>query len=137
MAHEIAGLGFGTGFAHPRLPPALLDAARDAAFPVFEVPYELPFIAITEQAFAHLAGEQLDALRRSMAIQGRLERLVLDERGLDEVVCLVAGEIDGAAGVLDGRGETLAWHDAGTPALPARRARRPAPGDRRPDPPGR
>jgi purine catabolism regulator len=65
--HQIAGLGFGTGFAHKRLPPALVTAARKRAFPVFEVPYELPFIAITERAFAQLVNERYEILQRNMA----------------------------------------------------------------------
>jgi purine catabolism regulator len=65
--HEIAGLGFGTGFAHRRVPAALADEARKHEFPLFEVPYELPFIAITERAFAHLLDERYEMLQRSMA----------------------------------------------------------------------
>jgi PucR family transcriptional regulator, purine catabolism regulatory protein len=65
--HEIAGLGFGTGFTHKRLPAALLGAARRRSFPVFEVPYELPFIAITERAFAQLVNERYEMLQRNMA----------------------------------------------------------------------
>ena len=65
--HDIAGLGFGTGFAHKRLPAALVTAARKRAFPVFEVPYELPFIAITERAFAQLVNERYEMLQRNMA----------------------------------------------------------------------
>ncbi len=65
--HEIAGLGFGTGFAHKRLPVALVNAARKRDFPVFEVPYELPFIAITERVFAQLVDERYEMLQRSMA----------------------------------------------------------------------
>jgi purine catabolism regulator len=65
--HDIAGLGFGTGFTHKRLPTALLTAARKRSFPVFEVPYELPFIAITERAFAHLLDERYEMLQRNMA----------------------------------------------------------------------
>jgi len=64
--HDIVGLGFGTGFSHKQLPAALLAAARKRAFPVFEVPYELPFIAITERAFAHLLDERYDMLQRNM-----------------------------------------------------------------------
>jgi purine catabolism regulator len=64
--HEIAGLGFGTGFAHKRLPAALLTAARRREFPLFEVPYELPFIAITERAFAQLLDERYELLQRTM-----------------------------------------------------------------------
>jgi purine catabolism regulator len=65
--HEIAGLGFGTGFAHKRLPPALADESQKRSFPLFEVPYELPFIAITERVFAQLLDERYEMLQRSMA----------------------------------------------------------------------
>ena len=65
--HEIAGLGFGTGFTHRRLPAALLKAAQKRSFPLFEIPYELPFIAITERAFAELVNERYEMLERSMA----------------------------------------------------------------------
>jgi PucR family transcriptional regulator, purine catabolism regulatory protein len=65
--HRIAGLGFGTGFAHRRVPAALVTAARKRDFPLFEVPYELPFIAITERAFAQLVNERYEMLQRNMA----------------------------------------------------------------------
>ncbi|MGA8363097.1 MAG: PucR family transcriptional regulator ligand-binding domain-containing protein [Solirubrobacteraceae bacterium] len=65
--HEIAGLGFGTGFAHKKVPVALVNAARKLDFPLFEVPYELPFIAITERVFAQLVDERYELLQRSMA----------------------------------------------------------------------
>jgi purine catabolism regulator len=65
--HKIGGLGFGTGFTHKRLPAALLAAARRRSFPLFEVPYELPFIAITERVFAQLLDERYEMLQRSMA----------------------------------------------------------------------
>ncbi len=64
--HEIAGLGFGTGFTHKRLPAALVTAARNRDFPLFEVPYALPFIAITERAFTHLLDERYEILQRNM-----------------------------------------------------------------------
>jgi purine catabolism regulator len=65
--NAIAGLGFGTGFKHKRLPAALVAAARKRSFPLFEVPYELPFIAITERAFAQLVNERYEMLQRNMA----------------------------------------------------------------------
>jgi purine catabolism regulator len=65
--HRIAGLGFGTGFTHRRVPTALVTAARKRDFPLFEVPYELPFIAITERAFAQLVNERYEMLQRNMA----------------------------------------------------------------------
>jgi purine catabolism regulator len=106
--HGIAGVGLGVGFEHPALPPALLEAAGEHELPVFAVPYEVPFIAITERAFSHLVSEQYAVLRRSTAIQERLERLVLEERGLDDVMRMVAEAIDGSATVLGAHGETIA-----------------------------
>ena len=38
--HQIAGLGFGTGFGHEQVPEPLVQAALELEFPVFEVPYE-------------------------------------------------------------------------------------------------
>src|SRR5881392_1078562 len=34
--HQLAGLGVGTGFAHPEVPAPLLEAAARRDFPVFE-----------------------------------------------------------------------------------------------------
>ena len=65
--HEIAGLGFGTGFVHKKIPAAMLGAARGREFPLFEVPYELPFIAVTERVFAQLLNERYELLQRNMA----------------------------------------------------------------------
>jgi purine catabolism regulator len=105
---HLAGLGFGTGFDHHELPRGILDEARRLDFAVFEVPYELPFIALTEKAFTRLVNEQYEVLQRTIAIHKRLERLVLEERGLDEVVRALAAAIGGAVSVLSARGETIA-----------------------------
>ena len=52
--HGLAGLGFGTGFGHRKIPKGLAEAAEEAGLPLFEVPYEMPFITITEKAFSRL-----------------------------------------------------------------------------------
>jgi purine catabolism regulator len=63
--HQLVGLGVGTGFKHDEVPQALLEEAAERDFPVFEVPYELPFIALTEAAFTQLVNEQYAVLRTS------------------------------------------------------------------------
>jgi purine catabolism regulator len=108
--HRLAGLGFGTGFGHREVPPALLEAARERDFPVFEVPYETPFIAVTEAAFTQLVNEQYAVLRRALAAHERLERVVLAEQGLEAVAGTLATLIGGAVLVCDARGEPLAVH---------------------------
>jgi purine catabolism regulator len=106
--HNLAGLGFGTGFNHDSLPKALVDEAEKRDFPLFEVPYSTPFIAITEKAFARLVNEQYEVLQRGIAVQRRLERLVLEERGLEEIVATIASAVGGTVAILGGRGERLA-----------------------------
>ena len=110
VEHRLAGLGLGTGFAHQRVPEALIAAAEEHGFPLFEVPYEVPFIALTEKAFAHLVNEQYAVLRRALAAHERLERIVLSEQGLDGVAAALAMLISGPALIFDARGELLASH---------------------------
>ncbi|MBV9006793.1 MAG: PucR family transcriptional regulator ligand-binding domain-containing protein [Solirubrobacterales bacterium] len=105
--HQLAGLGFGTGFGHREVPPAILRTAAERDFPVFEVPYELPFIAVTEAAFTQLVNEQYAVLRRALSAQERLERIVLSERGLEALVGAIATLIGATVLVFDSRGEPL------------------------------
>jgi PucR family transcriptional regulator, purine catabolism regulatory protein len=106
--HRIVGLGFGTGFRHKRLPAALVTAARKRSFPLFEVPYELPFIAITERAFAQLVNERYELLQRNMAgdvlaeaLTGHLYPEELQARlrpfGIGEQVAVLAFALDDPA----------------------------------------
>src|SRR3954465_7777774 len=107
-SRHVAGVGFGTGFDHPDVPEALCDAAREAGLPLFEVPYALPFIAITEKAFAALVNRQYEVLQRSIAIHRRMERLLLEEAGLDELARAISATIGGSVVVLAPRGQELA-----------------------------
>jgi purine catabolism regulator len=105
--HQLAALGFGVGFGHQRVPPALAEAAAQREFPVFEVPYEVPFIAVTEAAFTQLVNEQYAVLRRAIAAHERLERVVLSERGLEALAGTLATLLGAAVLVFDPRGEPL------------------------------
>ena len=116
--HHLAGVGFGTGFKHAEVPESLLEVAAEREFPVFEVPYEVPFIAVTEAAFTQLVNEQYAVLRRALAAQERLERIVLSERGLDALVAALATLIGAAVVVFDGRGEPLQQHAFRRPIEP-------------------
>lgn len=108
----VAALGFGTGFDHARLPKAIRAAAEELGMPLFEVPYEMPFIAINERAATRLIGEQYEALDRATQVQERLERLVIEGGGLGEITGAIAGAAGGAALVFDGSGREVARHPA-------------------------
>ena len=118
-AHGLAGLGYGTGFGHDSLPPAMVEAAEEQGFALFEVPYDVPFIAVTEKAFAQLVNEHYAVLQRALSAHERLERIVLSERGLEGVAGALSSLVGGPAMIFDARGEVLASHAARDPLDPA------------------
>ena len=84
-ARGASALGFGVGLGFKRVPPALLEVARERGFPVFSVPYETPFREIIrfidgseERTFRRLTALQrflVDALRTPRPQQAILDRL--------------------------------------------------------------
>src|SRR4051795_1816324 len=117
---NLAGLGFGTGFTHKSLPKALVDEAEKRGFPLFEVPYSVPFIAITEKAFAKLVNEQYEVLQRGVAVQRRLEGLGLGGRGLGEIARTGAPAGGGPGGGSRGHGAPRGGGPGGDPGRPRR-----------------
>jgi purine catabolism regulator len=105
------------------MPKGLTEEADKRGLPLFEVPYEMPFIAITERAFTLLVNEQYAVLERGTQVHERLERLVIEGRGLEAVLGSLAGAIGGSAIVQDSSGRELARHPAkGGPGAPALKA---------------
>jgi purine catabolism regulator len=108
-AYGLAGLGVGIQVGGlEAVSPDMLQAADELDFPVLEVPYETPFIALTEKAFTHIAAEQATLLRGATAAHDRLERVALSEGGLDGLTTALGEQIGGCAAVCDARGEVLA-----------------------------
>jgi len=106
--HHLAGLGFGTGIEHDQIPAPIVEEAERLGFPLFEVPYEMPFIAITEKAFARLVNDQYEVLQRGIAVHRRLEQLVLEQRGLGEVTRALSAALGGTVVMLDWQCEVMA-----------------------------
>jgi len=104
----VGGLGFGLGFGFDTTPKALVAEATKHDFPLFEVPYPVPFIAITEAVFTRLLAEQYDTLQRAVDAEHVLTRAVLDGRGTEGVVTSLADVIKGWAVLLDLHGMPLA-----------------------------
>jgi purine catabolism regulator len=117
---ELAALGLGLGFAFKTTPPSVLEAAERAGFPVFEVPLDVPFIAITEALFSRLVSEQFVLLQRAGTVQQTLSRLLLEGAGLDALLEAYA-RMTGTRGLLlDPHGEVMAAARGATAVAPPR-----------------
>jgi purine catabolism regulator len=104
----LAALGFGLGFSYSKVPKAVVDAAEEHGFPVLEVPYPVPFIAITEAVFTRLVAEQFDVLQRAVDAQHHMTRAVLEGEGVEGIARSLARSLDGWVLLLDLHGLPLA-----------------------------
>ena len=104
----VAGLGFGLGFSHEKTPKALVTTAETAGLPLFEVPYPVPFIAITEAIFTRVVAEQYDTLQRAVDAEHVLTRAVMEGQGVEGIAASLARVIKGWALLLDLHGMPLA-----------------------------
>ncbi|HEV8565002.1 MAG TPA: PucR family transcriptional regulator ligand-binding domain-containing protein [Actinomycetota bacterium] len=104
----LAGLGFGLGFSHERVPKALATAAEQREFPLFAVPFPVPFIAITEAVFTRILAEQYETLQRAVDAEHVMTRAVMDGKGVEGIAGSLAGVVRGWALLLDLHGSALA-----------------------------
>lgn len=104
----VAALGFGAGFNYKKTPKAMVDEAAKLDFPLFEVPYPVPFIAITEAVSSRVLAEQYDVLHRAVEAEHVLTRAVLDEKGAEGVAEALARVTHGWAIVFDLHGVPVA-----------------------------
>jgi purine catabolism regulator len=103
----IAALGIGIDLVFKRVPPALLEAARERSFPVLAVPLDTPFRDIVGFINRSLLSSDLHTYQRLNAIQRHLVDALREERPREVMVERLARMLD--AGVLiigaDGRVE--------------------------------
>lgn len=105
--HNISGLGFGTGFSFDKVPAALVRVAEEYGFPLFEVPYHVPFLAISEAVASKIVNEQYSLLQRSLAVHEKLTKIVLEEKGLDAILSTLSALVGCSAVLFDFHGVVL------------------------------
>lgn len=134
-ARGCPAVGFGVGIWLDRVPAAMLDEAERRALPVFTVPYEVPFIAVTRYVARRVFESHDLGLRRALDQHRRILTAVTSGGGLGEVLRITATSLGATdTAVFDVFGRILARHSGGPApvALDAlRRALSPRPHSRR------
>jgi DNA-binding PucR family transcriptional regulator len=111
--HRLAGLGFGVGFGYETTPAPLVEEADRLSFPIFEVPYEVPFIAISKAVFSHLASEQLELVTQALEVHERLAQAVTHGRGAESLLAVTANHLGCSLALVDESGRVLVERHAG------------------------
>lgn len=69
---DVAGIGWGLLEEHERVPPAMVRACEELAVPLFLVPVQTPFVAISRWFVERLALDREAGLRESLALNAEL-----------------------------------------------------------------
>ncbi|GAA1969557.1 PucR family transcriptional regulator [Amycolatopsis minnesotensis] len=117
VAADVAGIGFGVGLGHDRVPPALAEAAAKAGLPLLEVPKRTPFIAITRAISRAIAADEYASLVRTDKGQQALTRTALGRRGPGAVVRKLASLVDASVLLVDAAGNVREAAPAAAAAL--------------------
>ncbi len=105
--HNLSGLGVGLGFSLEQVPHAMVRIAEEHSFPLFSIPYSVPFIAITEAVSSKIVNEQYSLLQRSLAVHEKLTKIVLEERGLEAILSTLSTLVGCSAVLFDFHGLVL------------------------------
>lgn len=111
-----AGIGFGVGVVCDDVPPAMLDEADARGLPLFTVPYEVPFIAVTKYVSRCVFDEHYATLRGAVDLHRQVLASVLTDQGLPGVFETFRRPlVEHDAILFDYYGKLLARHDRDEP----------------------
>ena len=111
-----AGIGFGIGVITDVVPPAMAQEADRRGLPLFTVPYEVPFLAVTKHVSRCIFDEHYATLRGAVELHRLVLASVLADQGLPAVFHTFRRPLtDHGAVLFDYYGKVLARHDPGEP----------------------
>ena len=90
---NVAAIGFGLIEGQPPPPPALIRACRRRRVTLFAVPFEVPFLAISELFVDHMISEREEPLRRTLRRSERLLDAVSGPDGAARVLEALHAEL--------------------------------------------
>lgn len=103
----MAGLGVALEHYLHELPPTMVQRAEDLTFPLFTLPITVPFRRILAYTYDALAARDTYRLRRSMSVQSHLLELLIEERGIAELVQQLSHLLEATLLLFDGTGMLL------------------------------
>lgn len=106
----IVGLGFGTGVQRPQIPARLVEECAKARIPLFEVPYDTPFIAVARAHAESIAAQTYARRTWALEAQRALAIAALRPRGLGATFTELAKRLGHWVGMFDATGTLVHQH---------------------------
>lgn len=108
VAGGITTLGFGLGFSHDKVPPLLVQAARQTGLNLIEVAADQSFVALSQEVARMIEAEATSGRYKLTALQQRLIRASAQPRGAEIITGELAQGIGALVMVRDTAGRTIA-----------------------------
>lgn len=96
VAGGITTLGFGLGFSHDKVPPFLVQAARESGLNLIEVAADQSFVALSQEVARMIEAEATSGKYKLTALQQRLIRASAQPRSAE----IITGELARGIGAL-------------------------------------
>jgi len=119
--HGVAALGLAVPHYFSRFPDAMRAAADDVGLPLIEIPWEIPFVRITETVHQAILREQWQELERAEQLHRELMRAAARTRSLDRLVRTLGELLGRSITVEEPDGTLLAYYQRGPYEDAARR----------------
>jgi len=85
VAKGLAGMIVAVGRYFQELPTEAIQAANELDFPIITLPFEVPFVEVTQAIHRYVLGEQYRLLEQSLRIHKVLTQVVLEGKGLESL----------------------------------------------------
>lgn len=110
LERGVVGLGFGTAVHRAGIPDELVAACADGGLPLFEVPYDTPFIAVARAHAAAIAAQAYARRTWALDAQRALAVAALRPRGLESTLSELARRLGRWVGMFDATGMLVHEH---------------------------
>ena len=116
MERDAGVIGFGCGNYQPSAPAALRAACEEAGLPLVEVPFEVPFIAVTEELAERMAVRRSTHDRLARRREAHLLDVLAEGGGLDGIAraivrelrsTIVIADLEGGLEAVAGSGDSM------------------------------
>lgn len=106
----VLGLGFGSGVHRSGVPEELVDACVAHGLALFEVPYDIPFLAIARAHAEAIAAEAYARRTWALEAQRALAVAALRPRGIEPTLAELSRRLDCWVGMFDASGAAVHQH---------------------------
>ena len=109
----LAGMIVALGPYFSSVPGVMIEVANRLDFPILTLPWEVPFVEVTQAIHEHIVAEQYRLIDESLHIHKVLTNLVLEGKGFDDLVTTLANLLNRSVTIEDASLRVLAHASPG------------------------